>query len=402
MPFWAGLLTEEHHPHDELVSAVRQASWDLYFRANRVCEPPEFVEDPGMDLASLLDGQPILVLKREVSPAQSRSKRSSTNSAGEFESVFEHMKAIRTQTRQSLVNIRKASRLLQGKEYRAFGTRNVENGAKSCVRKINRETGLSFRQIEDLLTSTDWDMKDGDEDILTRFQNLRIWRRREVRAPYKPMLAIWAIGRCMNGKPRMAPFDTAHAELTGLIQRFGPHRGSVPTEQPFWRLQNDGVWEIDKPHLVRVDSSGGPSVPSLYEHGIRGGLIESYYEAFQDDPNLAWRVALSLLEAHFPASLHGDILHAAGFHNLPLWTTTRWWTSPIRRRRRDGAFRARVLDAYDDRCAVCELSLELREHSVGLEAAHIHWHAYGGSSESVMVWRSACSITSSSIWVHSL
>ena len=224
-------------------------------------------------------------------------------------------------------------------------------------------------------------MNDGDGDILTRFQNLRIWRRYEVRAPYKPMLAIWAIGRCMNCKPRMAPFDTAHTELTGLIQRFGPHRGSVPTEQPFWRLQNDGVWEIDKPHLVRVDSSGGPSVASLHEHGIMGGLIESYYEAFQYDPNLAWRVALSLLEAHFPASLHDDILHAAGFHSLPFVDDDQMVELAIRRRRRDGAFRARVLDAYHGRCAVCELSLELREHSVGLEAAHIHWHAYGGTSE---------------------
>ena len=151
MPFWAGMLTEHQHPYPILQDAIRQVSWDLYFRDRPVCPVPEFVENPGTDLASLLDGQPILVLKREVSPAQSRSKPSSTNSAGEFDSVFEHMKAIRTQTRQSWVNIRKAARLLQGKEYRAFGTRNVENGAKSCVRKINRETGLSFRQIEELL-----------------------------------------------------------------------------------------------------------------------------------------------------------------------------------------------------------------------------------------------------------
>ena len=34
MPFWAGMLTEEQHPHPELERAIRQASWDLYFRDN--------------------------------------------------------------------------------------------------------------------------------------------------------------------------------------------------------------------------------------------------------------------------------------------------------------------------------------------------------------------------------
>ena len=115
--------------------------------------------------------------------------------------------------------------------------------------------------------------------------------------------------------------------------------------------------------------------------GIRGGLLESDYKTLQNDPNLAWRIVLSLLESHFPASLHDDILQAAGFNNAPFMDDDQMVELTIRRRRRDGAFRARVLDAYDARCAVCELSLELQEHTVGLEAAHIHWHAYGGTSE---------------------
>jgi len=62
MPFWAGMLTEPQHPHPELEAAVRQAAWDLYFRDNPVCAPPEFVTNPGIDLDALLDDQPILLL----------------------------------------------------------------------------------------------------------------------------------------------------------------------------------------------------------------------------------------------------------------------------------------------------------------------------------------------------
>ena len=66
MPFWVGMLPEGQHPHEELELAVRQASWDLYFRNNRVCEPPDFVEGPGLDLSALMAGQPVLILQKEA------------------------------------------------------------------------------------------------------------------------------------------------------------------------------------------------------------------------------------------------------------------------------------------------------------------------------------------------
>lgn len=151
MPFWAGMLTERHHPLPELEEAVRQASWDLYFRDNPVCQPPEFVQNPGVDLASLLGGQSILVLYRTASSAPRRPRSNRSDTSILYESNLEHVRALRSQARQSWVNIRKASRLLQEKPHGAFGTKNVENSAKSCVRKIHRETGLSFAEIEALL-----------------------------------------------------------------------------------------------------------------------------------------------------------------------------------------------------------------------------------------------------------
>ena len=73
MPFWAGTLTERQHPHPELESAVRQAAWNLYFRDDPVCDPLEFVTDPGIDLDAKLDRQPILLLIGRRSPTDSRS-----------------------------------------------------------------------------------------------------------------------------------------------------------------------------------------------------------------------------------------------------------------------------------------------------------------------------------------
>ena len=166
MPFWAGMLTEKQHPHEELELAIRQASWDLYFRTNPVCPPPEEVNDPGFDLSSLLAGQPILILGREgfpqtlVSPndgsattlsVPTRTIRTRGRNSGHVASsgdIPDRIRAIKSQTHQSWSNIWKAVRELQGLDHQPFGTANVENSSKSCVRRIQRETGLTLTQLE--------------------------------------------------------------------------------------------------------------------------------------------------------------------------------------------------------------------------------------------------------------
>ena len=151
MPFWAGMLTEEQHPHEKLEQAIRQASWDLYFRKDPVCEPPGFVEDPGLDLDFLLADQPILVLHRDIQNQGREIKPVASDG-----NILDAVREIRRQARQSWTNIRKAARSLQGLDHEPFGTRNVENSAKSCVRKIHREAELTLAEIETLATERGW------------------------------------------------------------------------------------------------------------------------------------------------------------------------------------------------------------------------------------------------------
>ena len=75
MPFWAGMLTEDQHPHPELQAAIRRASWDLYFSDNPVCEIPDFVSEIDMDLNDVLEGNPLLIISRESPRAVARSAR---------------------------------------------------------------------------------------------------------------------------------------------------------------------------------------------------------------------------------------------------------------------------------------------------------------------------------------
>lgn len=147
MPFWAGPLTEDQHPHEGIRRAVQQASWDLFFRHNPVCVPPDFVNDPGLDLDSVLGDQPLLLLAGEAKPPLRPQPTVGANERDTWDQVRE----IRTQTHQSWSNICKAVRALQGKPHGPFGSKNVEAHSKSTVRRILRETKLSLPHLETLL-----------------------------------------------------------------------------------------------------------------------------------------------------------------------------------------------------------------------------------------------------------
>ena len=143
------------------------------------------------------------------------------------------------------------------------------------------------------------------DDIPQRFQALNVWKTRERRAPPKPLLAFWAIGRCVRGEARLASFDLVDRELADPLRRFGPHRKTIRTEDPFWRLKRDEVWEVNRPRLVRSSDEGGDYKSDLKRHHLRGGLTDADYTAFRDDPRLAIRVAEYLVACHFPTNLAG-------------------------------------------------------------------------------------------------
>ena len=205
--------------------------------------------------------------------------------------------------------------------------------------------------------------------LLAKFENLQVWRAGDQRAPHKPLLALWAIGRCLAGEPRLAPFAEADRGLTALLRDFGPHRARVHTEHPFWRLRNDGLWEVEGADQVTTTSKGDAHRRSLVEHNNLAGFLETVHAVLSSDENLAKRIAHALVDAHFPASLHAEILKSAGIE--PAYVTTR-------RMPRDPRFPEQVLEAYGHRCAVCGFAVRLNEKPIGLEAAHIKWHGARG------------------------
>ncbi len=212
------------------------------------------------------------------------------------------------------------------------------------------------------------------EEIARKFETLRVWRRGDERAPHKPLLILYAIGKLLREEKRLLSFIEVDEKLGDLLNEFGPKRKVQKPEQPFWRLQNDGVWEVSGVDEVELPAGGDMSRGVLRRNEAAGGFTEDIARELQSDSGLGLEIAQKMLDAHFPDSIHEDILQATGIE-LTLKGTGR--------QKRDPNFRVNILKAYEYRCAVCGFDVRLGLRPIALEAAHIKWRQAGGPDAEV-------------------
>ena len=207
-------------------------------------------------------------------------------------------------------------------------------------------------------------------EVKELIRDITVWKRGTQRAPHKPLLLLYALGRLVRGDDREISYADVDRDLRELLIDFGPERRSCHPEYPFWRLQNDGIWQLaNAEQVVSRKSNNDAKKSELLKYGVTGGFTPEVFAVLQSDRGLVSEIAIEILSQHFPNSVFEDILEAVGLE-------VRFDQS--RRRRRDPAFRERVLMAYEYRCAVCGYDLRLGNQQIALEAAHIKWHQAGG------------------------
>ena len=89
-------------------------------------------------------------------------------------------------------------------------------------------------------------------------EGITVWKRGAQRVPHKPLLLLYALARSLRNKDRFVPYTEIDEKLKQFLIDFGPTRKSYHPEYPFWRLQNDGIWELKDAGNVRIISSGDP------------------------------------------------------------------------------------------------------------------------------------------------
>lgn len=223
------------------------------------------------------------------------------------------------------------------------------------------------------------------DQLLKRLAAVRIDRSHGGRAPHKPLMLLLALGRVGLGpEGRLIPYETADERFKELWAEFGRPGAPARAYYPFGRLRNDdGLWEIPEESQLSTGRAADLRIAEAKLLRITAGFPQDVHDLLRRHPELVSRAARQILSDHFPPSIHQDILDAV---RLAAGPPVEEVDEPMPRRGRkvreytprDPRFRRAVLEAYDERCAVCEYDIRFGDRLLGLEAAHIRWHSHDG------------------------
>lgn len=228
------------------------------------------------------------------------------------------------------------------------------------------------------------------DQIRALFEGIRRAPGREAAyAPHKPLLLLLSLGRLQRGLRGHFRFTDVETELRALLTEFGPSSAPRTRHMPFWFLQSDDqgrLWQLDLPaDLQGLPRHTAPGLTVVRRPDVSGGFSAAVENGLVAHPELIPQLARQLLQSTFPDTLHDDIASAVGLELREPGPMVRDIEPPFQRgqqrgqqRRRDPAFRERVLRAYEYRCCVCGFDLRVGHIPAGLEAAHIQWHTAGG------------------------
>ncbi len=209
------------------------------------------------------------------------------------------------------------------------------------------------------------------QKLLELVDGISVWERHGVRAPHKPLFLLMVLALYLDKPAGVVRFRDIERALGTLIEKYGPFRARVHPEYPFWRLQNDGLWEVAADgDLDRRAGHDDPRRSALRALDARGKFPSWVTEALNDDPHFVAEVATRVLDAHFPREIHQHVIRDTGLHChvVPCAAST---TSA------NSLWHA-ALEAYNYRCAISGIGLRLGDESFGAAPVLIRWPQAGG------------------------
>ncbi|WP_438491818.1 phosphorothioated DNA-binding restriction endonuclease [Streptomyces asiaticus] len=221
------------------------------------------------------------------------------------------------------------------------------------------------------------------DELMSRLSGLRRAQIGNRRAPHKPLLVLWLLGRFAALGSTEVTYDEAEAPVSRLINDFGPavtnrSRARERAAMPFVHLERE-LWDLRDRNGQAIGSDAPERGTGLRAQGAHGRLRPEVEALLADPRTLAAAVRL-LLEQHFTPALEAPICDAVGLDLTGLDEVIYVQAGRKRPNRRAG-FTEEVLHAYAYACAFCGFDGALGRNPVGLEAAHVRWHSQDGPDE---------------------
>ena len=176
----------------------------------------------------------------------------------------------------------------------------------------------------------------------------------------------------------MIAFRDIDAHLCALVRKITvmrPQQKDALT--PFWQMQNEpSVWElVNYLKLRRVHQKSNDTRPgylNALNSDMKGGLTQPIFSRVINDKVFLLNMVFAILGKYFPKYQHIELLEAIGIPDGNAVVDL-----PNREKIND-----EVLQAYRNRCSVCDFSNSTYYTTICLEVAHIKWESAGGPDTS--------------------
>ena len=121
------------------------------------------------------------------------------------------------------------------------------------------------------------------------------------KSPHKVLLFLIAYKAYRQGHERLLSFEhNIYPELEKLLLKLGNDKPRP--EYPFWRLQNDGIWEVRIDNDITENNSGDVTKKQLFEVNACGGFRLDLFESAVDQMDDYGSIVTKLIEDRIDAN----------------------------------------------------------------------------------------------------
>jgi hypothetical protein len=162
-------------------------------------------------------------------------------------------------------------------------------------------------------------------EVFELFSGIRAARIDDGYAPHKPLLLI-LLEMIYGGHANHFTYSEIDSKLKRLLERFGSASAADARNQPFLRLQNDGVLEIFTSYSALVVSDGTPTALQLLDQGAYACMNAGAYKVLAASPQLIFDIAHSLVAQFMTSKDRAAVLLEAA-PALARYGRKYWWVS---------------------------------------------------------------------------
>jgi predicted restriction endonuclease len=164
-----------------------------------------------------------------------------------------------------------------------------------------------------------------NSEILKLFSSINCAKLGDGYAPHKPILILLLLERILNGHNNNFTFAELNNDLKKWLEKYGSNNASNTRNEPFWRLKNDGIWDISAPAEL-ISQSSTPTPNQLIEANVSAQLRRDLYQGIRNNPEIIAEIAKSIVTQFVTEPLQSSLLADAA-PTIKLLDRQYWWVS---------------------------------------------------------------------------